>query len=72
MVTSYYCMVLSLYPEAAYEEVFSVVAQVLAWLQGSQAVESVAKSSISAARSKTPDGVRQEFYGWVSAHYAVC
>jgi hypothetical protein len=22
-------------------------------------------------RSKTPDGVRQEFYGWVLAHYAV-
>ena len=51
-VTSYYCMALSLYPEAAYEEVFSVVAQGLAWLQGGQAVESVAKSSISAARSK--------------------
>jgi hypothetical protein len=23
-------------------------------------------------RSRTPDGVRQEFYGWVLAHYAVC
>jgi Insertion element 4 transposase N-terminal/Transposase DDE domain len=23
-------------------------------------------------RSKTPDGVRQEFLGWVLAHYAVC
>jgi hypothetical protein len=23
-------------------------------------------------RSKTPDGVRQEFYGWALAHYAVC
>ncbi len=23
-------------------------------------------------RSKTPEGVRQEFYGWVLAHYAVC
>ena len=42
LVTSYYCMALSLYPEAAYEEVFSVVAQGLAWLQGGQAVESVA------------------------------
>ena len=52
LVTSYYCMALSWYPEAAYEEVFSVVAQGLAWLQGSQAVASVAKSSISAARSK--------------------
>ena len=23
-------------------------------------------------RSKTSDGVRQEFFGWVLAHYAVC
>jgi hypothetical protein len=23
-------------------------------------------------RSKAPDGVRQEFMGWVLAHYAVC
>jgi hypothetical protein len=23
-------------------------------------------------RSKTPDGVHQEFYGWILAHYAVC
>ena len=23
-------------------------------------------------RSKTPEGVRQEFYGWILAHYAVC
>ena len=23
-------------------------------------------------RSKSPDGVRQEFYGWILAHYAVC
>jgi hypothetical protein len=23
-------------------------------------------------RSKTPEGVRQEFFGWVLAHYAVC
>ena len=35
----YYCMALSLYPEAAYEEVFAVIAQ-------------VAKSSISELRSK--------------------
>lgn len=52
LVTSYYCMALSLYPEAAYEEVFAVVAQGLAWLQGEQAVPTIAKSSISAARSK--------------------
>ena len=52
LVTTYYCMALSLYPEAAYEEVFAVVAQGLAWVQGGQAVATVAKSSISAARSK--------------------
>ena len=23
-------------------------------------------------RSKSPDGVRQEFYGWILAHYSVC
>ena len=49
---TYYCMALSLYPEAAYEDVFAVVAQGLAWMQGNQAVPTVAKSSISAARSK--------------------
>lgn len=52
VATSYYCMALSLYPEAAYEDVFAVVAQGLAWMQGSQAVATLAKSSISAARSK--------------------
>ena len=49
---TYYCMALSLYPEAAYADVFAVVAQGLAWMQGSSAVPTVAKSSISAARSK--------------------
>ena len=49
---SYYCMALSLYPEAACTDVFAVVAQGLAWMQGSRAVPTVAKSSISAARSK--------------------
>jgi hypothetical protein len=51
-VATYYCMALSLYPEAAYEDVFAVVAQGLAWTQGSRGVETVAKSSISVARSK--------------------
>jgi hypothetical protein len=45
-------MALSLYPEAAYEDVFAVVAQGLAWMQGSQAVPTLAKSSISHARRK--------------------
>jgi hypothetical protein len=48
----YYCMALSLYPEAAYEEVFSVVAQGLAWAEGAAEPERVAKSSISALRSR--------------------
>jgi len=51
-VTCYYCMALSLYPEAAYEDVFSAVTQGLAWQHRSEAVPAVAKSSISAARNK--------------------
>ncbi|MEK7810927.1 MAG: IS4 family transposase [Pseudomonadota bacterium] len=49
---AYYCMALSLYPEAAYEEVFAVIAQGLAWTQSSPAPAPVAKSSISELRSK--------------------
>ena len=52
VAATYYCMALSLYPEAAYEDVFAVVAQGLAWMQGSAAVPTLAKSSISAARGK--------------------
>jgi hypothetical protein len=48
----YYCMALSLYPEAAYEEVFAVVAQGLAWAAGAAKPARVAKSSISALRSR--------------------
>jgi Insertion element 4 transposase N-terminal/Transposase DDE domain len=48
----YYCMALSLYPEAAYEEVFAVVAQGLAWAAGAAEPARVAKSSISGLRSK--------------------
>ena len=48
----YYCMALSLYPEAAYEEVFSAVAQGLAWAAGAPQPLRVAKSSISELRSK--------------------
>ena len=48
----YYCMALSLYPEAAYEEVFSAVAQGLAWAAGTPQPLRVAKSSISELRSK--------------------
>jgi len=52
LTTAYYCMALSLYPEAAYEHVFSVVAQGLAWMNPKQPAPTLAKSSISAARSK--------------------
>jgi hypothetical protein len=52
VTAAYYCMALSLYPEAAYEDVFSVVAQGLAWMNPKQAAPTLAKSSISAARSK--------------------
>jgi hypothetical protein len=48
----YYVMALSLYPEAAYEEVFAAVAQGLAWAAGAAEPPRVAKSSISGLRSK--------------------
>jgi hypothetical protein len=48
----YYCMALSLYPEAAYEEVFAVVAQGLAWAAGAAEPARVSKSSISELRHK--------------------
>lgn len=52
LTAAYYCMALSLYPEAAYEDVFCVVAQGLAWMNPKQPAPTLAKSSISAARSK--------------------
>jgi hypothetical protein len=48
----YYCMALSLYPEVAYEEVFAVIAQGLAWAQARTDPPQVSKSSISELRSK--------------------
>ena len=48
----YYCMALSLYPEAAYEEVFSVVSQGLAWADGAAEPARVGKASISALRTR--------------------
>jgi Transposase DDE domain/Insertion element 4 transposase N-terminal len=48
----YYCMALSLYPEAAYEEVFAAVSQGLAWAAGAAEPARVSKASISVARSK--------------------
>ena len=49
---TYFCMALSLYPEAAYEQVFAVVAQGLSWMQGHDAEVTIAKSSISEMRGK--------------------
>jgi Insertion element 4 transposase N-terminal/Transposase DDE domain len=48
----YYCMALSLYPEASYEELFATVAQGLAWAAGAAEPQRVSKSSISGLRSK--------------------
>lgn len=48
----YYCMALSLYPEAAYEAVFAVVTQGLAWASAHPPPAPIAKSSISELRSK--------------------
>lgn len=48
----YYCMALSLYPEAAYEDVFSVVAQGLAWASGAAEPAPVGKASISRLRTR--------------------
>jgi hypothetical protein len=48
----YYCMALSLYPEASYESVFSVISSGLAWSAGQPSSPTIAKSSISALRSK--------------------
>lgn len=48
----YYCMALSLYPEAAYEEVFAAVIQGLAWAEARMPPAPVRKSSISELRSR--------------------
>ena len=52
VVGVYYCMALSLYPEAAYEEVFAAVSQGLAWAADAAEPVRVSKASISVARSK--------------------
>ena len=49
---AYFCMALSLYPEAAYEQVFAVVSQGLSWMQGNGSEVTIAKSSISEMRGK--------------------
>lgn len=48
----YYCMALSVYPEAAYEDVFAVVSQGLAWASGAAEPALVGKASISRLRAR--------------------
>ena len=48
----YYCMALSAYPEAAYEDVFAVVSQGLAWASGAAKPQRVGKASISRLRTR--------------------
>ena len=48
----YYCMALSLYPEAAYSDVFDAVAQGLAWRCRSQAPANINASSINVAHAR--------------------
>jgi hypothetical protein len=48
----YYCMALSLYPDAAYGDVFDAVTQGLAWRDHSEPPATLKSSSISDARSK--------------------
>jgi len=49
---AYYCMALSLYPEAAYADVFDAVAQGLAWRSRGAVSPRIKPSSISVARSR--------------------
>ena len=48
----YYCMALSLYPEAAYADVFDAVAQGLAWQNHAEVPARIKASSISATRTR--------------------
>ena len=52
VVGVYFTVALSLYPEAAYEEVFAAMAQVLAWAARAREPVRISKVSISNARAK--------------------
>jgi hypothetical protein len=52
VVGVYYTVALSLYPEAAYEEVFAAIAQGLAWAARAREPARISKVSISNARAK--------------------
>ena len=60
VVGVYYCITLSLYPEAAYEEVFAAVSQGLAWAAQAEQPARISKVSISLARAKIGAGPLQE------------
>ena len=60
VVGVYYCIALSLYPEAAYEEVFAAVSQGLAWAAQAEQPSRISKVSISLARAKIGAGPLQE------------
>lgn len=67
----YYCMALSLYPEASYESVFGAVVDGLAWMQGEAIGGSVAKSSISQLRNKIGHAPLKELHRRVCTPLAV-
>ncbi len=67
----YYCMALSLYPEAAYADVFDAVAQGLAWRNRSTVPTSIKASSISVARARLPWAVFKDLQERVCQPLAV-
>lgn len=67
----YYCMALSLYPEAAYADVFDAVAQGLAWRNRSEMPTSIKASSISVARARLPWAVFKDLQERVCQPLAV-
>lgn len=60
VVGVYYTVALSLYPEAAYEEVFAAIAQGLAWAARASEPARISKVSISNARAKIGAAPLQE------------
>lgn len=56
----YYCMALSLYPEAAYADVFDAVAQGLAWRDHAEVPDRIKPASISGARARISWSVFKE------------
>jgi len=63
VVGVYYTIALSLYPEAAYEEVFATVSQGLAWAAKAQEPVRVSKVSISVGRAKIGAEVLRDLVG---------